>query len=191
MTPRRAPSFSARALTLVEVLLSVALLSLAIGVVMNAVGSILTSESRGRERLAAYEVANRLILQYLDNARSMPRSDLPIEYGDYRFYWDMSETPANMVINSRQESSGANLMALNRYGLLCVEVCRVERVGDTETRGEPLALISRAMDPAATRNPDSLEAVGIDGVIQTIQRITSGDRGSLATRHVGGGRQLK
>ncbi len=151
----------AHALTLVEVLLSVALLALAIGVVMSAVSSIAGMEGNGRKRLAAYEVANRLMLQYLDDAKKMPDKNLPIEYGDRTFYWELDETPAVMKVNHRQEAAG-NLQALDRFKLVVVTVYDQSTEGGMDTVGEPLALLSRAIDPYAPRNPDSLDTFDKD-----------------------------
>jgi hypothetical protein len=149
-------------MTLIEVLLAVLMLALMMGVVMSAVSSIAGMESRGHMRLAAQEVANRLLLQYLDDERSLPRQDEAIEYGRYRFKWRLDQTLATMSINRRQESAGAGLQKLDRYRLLCVTVYEAEQDGNFEIRGEPLASLTRIIDPFNARNPDSMVALGED-----------------------------
>jgi hypothetical protein len=175
------PRHSTRALTLVEVLLSVALLCLAIGVVMTAVSSIAGMESNGRKRLAAYEVANRIMLSYLDDAKKMPDKHLPIEYGERKFYWDLDETPAVMKVNQKQEA-GANLQALDRWKLIVVTVYDQDTDGGMDMKGEPLALLSRAIDPYNQRNPDSMETFSADPT-----RITDMIRGLVGGATTGGG----
>lgn len=187
-------SHSSRALTLVEVLLSVALLGLAIGVVMSAVSSIAGMEGNGRKRLAAFEVANRLMLQYLDDPKQMPDKNLAIEYGDKKFYWELDETPAVMKVNRRQEAAG-NLQALDRFKLIVVTVYDQdlnEAGSNTATVGEPLALLSRAIDPFAPRNPDSLDTYEKDQskITEMIRSLVGGaaaGTGSSRTQ----GRQLR
>jgi hypothetical protein len=158
---------------------------------MSAISSIVGMESNGRKRLDAYEVANRLMLQYLDDSKSMPDKNLPLEYGDRKFYWELDETQAVMKINQKQEA-GANLQALDRFKLVVVTVYDQDSDGLMDMKGEPLALLSRAIDPYAPRNPDSLDTYDKDPT-----KITDMIRGLVggATASGGGsrssGRQLK
>jgi len=142
---------------MLEVLLAVLLLCLSTAVVMGAITTLTTMEARGRKRLAAMEVANRLILQRLDDEKAMPPQSVPISYGNYRFFWQLDEVPATMIINRRQESANPNLQALDRFKLIGVTVFESEQNGDFETRGDPIAFLSRIIDPFAPRNPDSVE----------------------------------
>jgi Tfp pilus assembly protein PilV len=153
--PRHAPP-SRRAITLLEVILAVLILSLSVAAVTMAISAILGMESSGRKRVEAYEVANRLLLQYLDDKSALPSDALPIAYGDHRYFWSLDKTPTRMVINRKQESSGAALQATDRFSLVGVTVFDSEQVRDLEVRGEPIAFISRVVDPAAPRNPDTL-----------------------------------
>lgn len=74
-------------LTLLEVVVSVAMLSLLASVVMGAISFMETSVARERHRLQAMEVAHRVVAQYLDNPDLMPDPKLPIQQGVsyYRF----------------------------------------------------------------------------------------------------------
>lgn len=172
-------------MTLLEVLLAVLLLSLTIAAVMTAVSSLAGMESNGRKRLAAHEIANRLILMYLDDEDSLPSKASPLTYGNHRFFWDLGETGATMVINRKQERNGANLQALDRFKLIEVVVYETEGEVGSEVQGEPIAALSRVIDPAAPRNPDSLETFSnvdkISGLIRIITGQstlkTSGDSG--------------
>jgi hypothetical protein len=187
--PRSAP-----ALTLLEVLLAVLLLSLTICIVMGAVSSLAGAEGRGKMRLAAYEVANRIMLQFLDDEKALPPKNEAIEYGPYRFMWRLDKTTATMTINRKQESAGANLQKLDRYQLVCITVFEAEQNGNFEIKGEPLAYLTRVIDPFAPRNPDSIETFtgDMDKINGLIQNILGGsaDTGSGGSAPLQG-RQLK
>jgi hypothetical protein len=183
---------SRRAMTLIEVLLAVLMLAMMMGVVMSAVSSIVGMESRGHMRLAAYEVANRIMLQFLDDEKGLPPKTEAVEYGIYRLMWRIDKTTATMNINRKQESSSPNLQKLDRFQLICVTVYEAEQDGNFETKGEPLAYLTRVIDPYTPRNPDSIETFSndptkIQEMIQSI--IGSGGSGSDAARLQG--RQLK
>jgi hypothetical protein len=161
-------------------------MALAVAAVTGAMSSIATMESNGRKRLEGYEIANRLMLQYLDDEDALPGKGAPLTYGDHRYFWDLHKTPSRMVINHKQESGGANLQALDRFLLVAVTVYEDDQNGNFETKGEPIALLSRVVDPAAPRNPDTIDTFGsnpdkIKGLIDMIVGGKSGatDGGSL------------
>lgn len=150
-------------MTLLEVVLAVLMLSLVALIVTNAVNAIMAMEANGRKRLAAYEVANRLMLTFLDDPDNLPPKANPIEYGSYQFLYDLERTPAKLVINRTQESGGASLQALDRFRMVGVTVYEaIPSDVAIATEGEPLASISRAIDPFTPRNPDSIEVIGRD-----------------------------
>jgi hypothetical protein len=173
------------------------MLSITIGVVMGAVASIAGNEAYERRRLAAYEVANRIMLQYLDDEKALPPKTEAIEYGNYRFMWRLDKTSATMTINRKQEASGANLQKLDRYLLVCVTVFDAAQNGDYEVKGEPMAYLTRVIDPFAPRNPDSIET--FTGDMDKINKLIQGILGGSADNSDGGssssaalqGRQLK
>jgi type II secretory pathway pseudopilin PulG len=179
-------------MTLLEVLLAVLLMSFAAAAIMRAISSIATMESNGRKRLQAFEIANRLILQFLDDEDAMPGQGLPLDYGNNRFFWDLDKTPCRMVINKKQEFGGANLQALDRYLLIGVTVYETRTEGNFEVKGEPIAFLSRVIDPAAPRNPDTLETFGtnMDKITKLVGVITQGKSGATSGSKLQG-RQLK
>lgn len=150
-------------MTLLEVVLAVLMISLVALVVTSAVNSIMGMEANGRKRLAAYEVANRLMLTYLDDPDNLPSESNPIEYGAYRFLYEVELTPAKLVINRTQETSGASLQALDRFRMVGVTVYdALDSDVAMATEGEALAALSRTIDPFTPRNPDSIEVIGRD-----------------------------
>jgi type II secretory pathway pseudopilin PulG len=168
-----------RALTLIEVVLAVLLLSLTISVVMGAISSMAGNDAFERRRLAASEIANRIMLQYLDDEKGLPPKTEAIEYGAFRFLWRLDKTTATMVINRKQEAAGANLQKLDRYLLVCVTVFDAQQEGNFEVKGEPLAYLTRVIDPYAPRNPDSIETYSTD--MSKIQEMIQGIVGSAGS----------
>lgn len=150
-------------MTILEVVLAVLLLSLVAASVMGAISSINQMQFNNRERLAAFEVANRLILQYLDDPTEMPRDSLAIDYGQYKFFWKLDETTAAMEINPKhQTSGGASLNALDRFRVVAITVFESKQSGEFPVAGEPIASMTRMIDPFTPRNADSMDALGRD-----------------------------
>lgn len=181
-----------RAMTLLEVILAVLLLSLTVAAVTGAISAIIGMETEGRKRLEGYEICNRIMLQFLDDEEGLPGKGLPITYGDHKYFWDLDKTGARMVINKKQESGGANLQALDRFMLVGVTVYDATQNGNYETRGEPIAFLSRVIDPYAPRNPDSLDTYSNnpDKITKMIQGIFNGNGANTSTSKLQG-RQLK
>jgi hypothetical protein len=193
--PRQARRVAAarRGITLLEVILAVLLLALTVAAVTGAISAILGMEAEGRKRLEAYEICNRIMLQFLDDEDGLPGKSLPITYGDHKYFWDLDKTPARMVINKKQESGGANLQALDRFMLVGVTVYDANENGNYDTKGEPIAFLSRVIDPYAPRNPDSLDTFGNnpDKITKMIQGLLGGGAGPNLSGAKLQGRQLK
>ncbi len=180
---RRAPGLS-----LLEVVLSVVMLTGVATSIMSAVAYIERADARDKRRLAAHEIANRLVLQWLDDSKQMPEPLLPIAYGDrYQFFFELSVTPVVMELNEQQLRSENTLQGLDRYRIVSV------RVFDSDTTdprrpvpGEELALLWRVYDPSAARNPDQITRFGEnpDNVLELINLILGGG----ARRDTGGSR---
>ncbi len=69
---------SERGISFLEVVFSAALLSIVAATVSTGFSVIERLSRNGERSLAAYEVAHRLILQYLDNPLQMPDDSLPL-----------------------------------------------------------------------------------------------------------------
>ena len=179
-------------MTLLEVILAVLLLSLTIAAVTGAISAIIGMEAEGRKRLEGYEICNRIMLQFLDDEEGLPSKGLPITYGDHKYFWDLDKTTTRMVINKKQESSAPNLQALDRFMLVGVTVYDASQNGNYDTKGEPIAFLSRVIDPYAPRNPDSLDTYSNnpDKITKMIQGIFGGGGQNLSTAKLQG-RQLK
>jgi type II secretory pathway pseudopilin PulG len=181
MTPRRSISRSSRrAMTLLEVLLAVTLLVFIAVSITSAINTIVALEVRARRAVAGYEVANRLMLEYLDTFLdkkvAMPDPSLPLEFGDHMYYWELHSDKAQMEINQRQNTTSTGFQGLSRYEIATITIYEAEETIDGPAiRGERLASLSRIFDPATARNPDAINRVGEEGIGIIIRKITGQD----------------
>jgi hypothetical protein len=181
-SPRCAPGLS-----LLEVVLSVVMLTGVATSIMSAIAYVERADARDKRRLAAHEIANRLILQWLDDSKQMPEPNLPIAYGDsYQFFFELSVTQVRMELNEEQTRSDVTLQGLDRYRLVAARVFDADESDPgNPVPGEELALLWRVYDPAFNRNPDAMVRFGEDpdsvwGLINLIL-------GGGGTRNDGGG----
>lgn len=161
------------ALTLLEVVLAVVILGLVTAAITGAISAIESMNAHSRQTVAAYEIAHRLVLTWLDDDRRMPTETLPLDYGPYRFMWDKDEAGIRMNINEAQKANSTSTpQALNRFRLFTVNVYMAEGEGLQPYKGPLLASISRMYDPAAPRNPDSMKTISdpekLGKLLQTI-----------------------
>jgi hypothetical protein len=137
----------------------VALLGIVAATVYGAFNSIMGAQRRQQHRLNAMELANRLILQYLDESSSMPASGLPILYGRERYRWDLREIPVRLVPTRpevAEERASAAPISVDRMQAIAVRVWLSEESGGTSVYDTtfPAVALTRLMDPIALRNPD-------------------------------------
>ena len=126
----------------------------------GAISAIESINAHSRQTVAAYEIAHRLVLTWLDDDRRMPKESLPLDYGPYRFMWDKDESSVRMNINEAQKSNSTSTpQALNRFRLFTVNVYMAEGDGPQPYKGPVLASLSRLYDPAAPRNPESMKTI--------------------------------
>jgi hypothetical protein len=151
-----------RGLTFIETVCAVALLALITSMVFGGFESIYAQQLRQKHRLGAAELANRLVLQYLDDKNSLPSASLPLEYEGVRYRWTMREVPVRMVHARPEvaaERAGASALTPDRLKAVTIRVWLSEESGGSfvDDGVSPAFAVTRLMDPiaAATRNPDS------------------------------------
>lgn len=195
MTASRGPRHR-RGMTILEVMLSVIILGLVAAAITGAISAGETMNGRARQMVAAYELAHRLVLTWLDDERRMPTETLPLDYGPYQFMWDKTESNFRMEINDAQRrSSGSTPQALSRFKLVTVNVYMAEGDPRQPYKGTLLATLSRMYDPAAPRNPDSMKTItDPDKLSKLIRELTgqggeapAGPSGRTRSRSRGGG----
>jgi len=164
--PTRSCSEQRRALTLLEAILSVVLLSMVAVTLSSSVSFMSQSQKRLDQRLGAGELANRLVLQYMDSRESLPDKALPIEYDMDLYRWTLEEAKVkfefdDQSINSEGNSNFGSGVSLDRIKLITVRVWLAADSGGSRsfTPAVPNVTITRLIDPLAFNNPDSLETL--------------------------------
>ncbi|MBZ0171296.1 MAG: hypothetical protein K8E66_02855, partial [Phycisphaerales bacterium] len=79
--------------TFIEVILGVVLMGLVAGTLAAAVGGVGKSFQRQRDRLAAAEIASRILLQRVDDEEGMPDESMPVGFGEREFRFRVEENP--------------------------------------------------------------------------------------------------
>lgn len=200
-------------MTLLEVVAAIAIVALLCSTVLGAVSYMQSIELRQTHALACGELANRMMLQYLDDKSAMPSAMTPLEYGAHRYRWSVSESPvgfqaveasataASTAPTGRQGRS--TIPPEKRYRLVTVTVWLGEESGGAMqlAEGVPNARIGRLIDILAFRNPDSatnmlsqpgkmqeiLEAIGATQAPATPSGTDGTGSGNSAGRRGGGG----
>src|SRR5262245_11648844 len=147
-----------------ETVCAVAMLALIAAAVLGAFNSIFAQQKRQSYRLGAMELCNRLILQYLDDADTMPAKNLPIAYGNERYRWELAEIPVRLVParpDVAEDRANSSVLSVDRMQAISVRVWLSEESGGSDAYDPrvPSASLTRLMDPIALRNPDTTKVL--------------------------------
>jgi prepilin-type N-terminal cleavage/methylation domain-containing protein len=151
-----------RGLTLLEVVFAVALLAVVAATATSVLGFVAAAQLRERQRLAATEVAHRLVLNYLDDPTEMPDPSRPVEYGPpeapARFRWDYTDEKVRLIeVAGDRRIQRQGPLNPDRFRQVTVRAWLSEESGGSRfpEGNTPIAVVSRMIDPIAARNPDS------------------------------------
>lgn len=176
-TGRAGGCASRRGMTLLEVILAVLLLGLVTASITSAMTFVHSMQARSVQRLGAYELANRLILLFLDDDRTVNQiRGRPLDYGKYRYRWELTSDRFEMKIKTPEAgSSRPRPQYLDRFVLVDVRVWLADdRPGSNDRPGEMMAELTRLIDPVAARNPDAARRLVAPDRMQKIFEIISG-----------------
>ena len=179
------PWRAARGMSLMETTCAVAFLGIVLAFVMTALSMVMGEQTRLRQKLAAAELANRLIISYLDDETSLPQEGRPIEYIGERYRWRMRETPARLIHANTERAdtlqTQSSLM-VDRLQLISFDVWLSEESGGAASvePGVPNATLARLVDPLAMRNADSVERLFRDRLSTFQERISRFNAGSVS-----------
>lgn len=160
-------------MSFLEVLLSVVLLSLVTGMILTAIEGVVSTQIRQHQRLGAAEVANRLILEYIDDQDKMPAPGLPVVYGRDFYRWELEERP--ITLTPARNNEPANATTRNRSGInldrlktVKIHVWLSDEQGSGPEQGTPSFSLSRIVDPVfgQLRNPDTADHIMKDPVLR-------------------------
>jgi len=158
-----------RGVSILEAVLSTVLLAMVAVSVASAVTHVQKSAELGKQRVAAHEVANRLVLQWLDDDSSLPQRDLPYDDGTYLFRWELTtlpltiDVPEDSAVKAPTDGPAASLLKAQRLIVVHVYEGIPDGIGGA-VRGVELAELRRTHNPQArmTGNPDSLGRLAKD-----------------------------
>lgn len=164
--PRRR---AARGMTLLEVVLAVLILGLVTTSITTSLAFVYRQERRDELRLAAHEIGNRLLLQYLDDESVIEQMrGRPLDYGSSRYRWTIDVERVGMRMREAEPGSGRpRAQYKDRFELITVRVWLDSdtargRFAVNDQGPEPLAELSRLLDPGAARNSDAMARLGKD-----------------------------
>src|SRR3954449_2886793 len=91
-----------RGMTFLEIVVATAMMGVVSAAIFGVFGFITGEQWREQRRLDATEVANRLILQYLDNPTGLPDPHKTLDYGGSadapnKYRWQYSEDQIQLV----------------------------------------------------------------------------------------------
>jgi hypothetical protein len=165
------------------VVLASAMLAMVATAIFSAIGYVQRADQRWTKRLAAHEVANRLVLQFLDDESSMPDQSRPYEDGTYTFRWSLRKVPVTLESDTNERNA-----LLEDTVLIRAEVYEGLKLptGEVE-RGETLAVLDRFFNAYIifTRNEDArARNLSNPAFLQDLMRRTPGGPSGGAGRPV-------
>lgn len=152
-----------RGFTFLEAVLGMALLGILASAIFGVLGYAWRVETEARQTLAAAEVANRVMISYLDDTTS--RDDLPerIDYEQQRFRWSIETRTAALRDTFPEARVGRDGSTEIQQALDSMEFVRVVAWLDDGSRNAeapgrtPTFALERVVDPFAYRGTDSTE----------------------------------
>jgi hypothetical protein len=166
------------ALSIIEAVFAVAMLALVAASLFSTIDFLLTRQVAQDRKLAAMEIANRVMLQYLDDPRELDASKgLPIRYHPSTnadlFRWELEETDVDIELDPAVASLGENAQSFDTRAIyhVTVRVWLSEHSGGAYRPAQsPIVLeLKRIVDPLGMRTPQQVGNIFNDfGRIQEI-----------------------
>lgn len=181
-------------MSLIEVIMASMLLAIIASSVVGGIATVIAGDARNQQRLEALELANRLLLQYLDDKAALPPQERQIEQGRGTYRWVLRETPVQIsmpdecVIDKPVDGPGGR--TIEKLELLSVSVYAgvADGMGGF-TYGERLCTLSRMYHPLSViyRNPDKMVRLAADpaAMLEMMMALTDGGTTSRTTPGAG------
>ncbi len=157
---------SRRGVSFLEVVLGVALLGLVAGTLSVTVSAVGGSFRRQQDRLAAAEIASRLLLMRADDEDSLPGPNAEIPYGERSFRWMIEERPVQVVLSepareaAMNGTTGGNTLDLSRRIVAVTVTAWLSEFSGGSAGFNPDVphyTLTRLIDPIAFTTSDSAE----------------------------------
>jgi type II secretory pathway pseudopilin PulG len=159
----RKQRWTRRGLSLVEVVMASMLLAITASAVVGGITTVAAADAHNQQKLEALELANRLLLQYLDDKSAMPDESAHAVQGRGTYRWAMHtsavelSTPAESIVIKPTDGPGSK--TIDKLVLLSVSVhAGIPDGMGGYASGERLCTLTRVYHPLSTvyRNPDAL-----------------------------------
>ena len=150
---------------MIEVVLASVLMGMISVMLVSGLGYVHASHRRHESQLGAAEMANRIMLQFLDSAKSLPSDALPIAYGsrgELRYYWKLDKDKIELRIDQAGAQAAADrasgIPLKNRLELVTVRIWKEQILNvNPAISGHPSDFVlKRVIDSMSVRNPDSI-----------------------------------
>lgn len=181
-----------RGMTFLEVVVATAMFGVVAASIVGVFSFAVGTQVRQQRLLACAEVANRLIISYMDDSTSLPDPNKTVEFGPkdnaLKFRWEYREDPLVLVESNSDKRDAASLGPLSndRYKQVTVHVWLAEESGGSRapTDTTPQVTLTRMFDPVYPRNPDSFMNMirnpkGFQGLMDSMQGFNR-ERGNAA-----------
>jgi type II secretory pathway pseudopilin PulG len=150
-------------MTFIEIVVAFALLGIVAAAMFGMMSFATGMQVRGQRMLACAEVANRLMLKYLDDSTTMPTEPKVQVYGPdnapAKFRWEYHEDPIQLVEANAdaRDQTRASTLPTDRFLQVTFKVWLSEESGGARFPDEstPCITLTRMLDPLYPRNPDS------------------------------------
>ncbi len=158
---------SRRGMTFLEVVVATAMFGVVAAAIVGVFSFTVGTQLREQRNLACAEVANRLVLAYLDDKTKMPDPHKTVEYGPtdtpMKFRWEYREDPVSIVEanrDARDKTREPSPLRADRFRQVSIHVWLSDESGGNvvPTEGTPQFTLTRMFDPLYPRNPDSFMA---------------------------------
>lgn len=165
----RVRRWSRRGISLVEVVMASMLLAIIASAVVGGITTVVSADARNQQKLEALELANRLLLQYLDDKDAMPSQETHVNQGRGVYRWVMRVSPVQLsmpeesVIDKPAEGPGGK--TIEKLVLLSVSVFSGVPDGmGGYTYGDRVCTLTRMYHPLSViyRNPDMMKRLAAD-----------------------------
>jgi hypothetical protein len=150
---------------MIEVVLASVLMAMIASTLVSGLGYVHAAHRRQERQLGAAEMANRIMLQYLDDKDALPSDALPIAYGargELRYYWKVDKDKIELRLDragaksQTGRTSGIDLKNLLEMVTVRIWYEHIPNVNPSLSGNPPDFMLKRIVNNMAVRNPDSI-----------------------------------
>lgn len=172
-TPNPGARWTRRGFSFLEAVLAAALLGIIAAAIFSVLSYVYASDRDDATRLGAAEVANRIIITYLDDETSIRKLPDIIDYGVRQYKWDLEEDNVRIEEPNRSARVTAGRQGATPNALVKLKEVRVTvwEYDGTNASLEPGTTsgvrLNRLVNPIAYRGSD-----GVTRMLSSTERIT-------------------